>query len=106
MADVYVRSISRTGALGEITAFGEGDRPVVTVDDDGDGLVAWQAAGPRWAFMGVWASTVSHDGVFGDVEQLSTDGGVVRAGSSPTGRLAVTWQRAPYPYEIQARFGR
>ena len=105
MADVYARSISRTGTLGDITAFGQGDRPTVTLDDDGDGLLAWQAAGPRWAFMGVWASTVTRDGAFGEIEELSTDGGVVRASTSPTGRFVVTWQRAPYPYEIQARFG-
>ncbi len=106
LADVHSRTISRTGELGEITSFGAGDRPAVTLDDDGDGLVAWQAAGPSWAFMGVWASTVHRDGRFGAVEQLSTDGRVVRVDSSPTGRLAVTWQRVPYPsYEIQARFG-
>lgn len=105
LADVHARPISRTGVLGEVTAFGAGDRPAVTLDDDGDGLVAWQAPGPSWAYQGVWASTVSRDGGFGAVEQLSADGRVVRVGASPTGRFAVTWQRAPYPYEIQARFG-
>ncbi|HYN96254.1 MAG TPA: hypothetical protein VES42_20615 [Pilimelia sp.] len=107
MADVHARAISRTGALGGITSFGVGDRPVVTLDDDGDGLVAWQAAGPSYAFMGGWASTVSRNGAFGAVEQVSTDGGAIRVDSGPTGRFSVTWQRIPYPYyEIQARFGR
>lgn len=106
MADVYARPISRTGELGAVTAFGEGDRPAVALDDDGDGLVAWQAAGPSWAFMGVWASAVSRQGVFGATDQVSADGRVVRVASSPTGRFTATWQRAPYPYEIQARFGR
>ncbi len=107
MADVYARTISRTGVLGEVNAFGQGDRPTVTVDDDGDGLVAWQAAGPSWAYMGVWASTVTRAGVFGGIDQLSTDGTVVRVDSNPTGRFTAIWQRVPYPlYEIQTRSSR
>jgi hypothetical protein len=105
MADAYARTISRDGALGAVTAFGQGDRPRVALDDDGDGIVTWTAPGPSWAFMGVSASTVGRDGAFGAVAQVSAEGKVARVDSSPNGRFSVIWQCAPYPYAIQARFG-
>ncbi|MEH1057235.1 hypothetical protein V6U89_18785 [Micromonospora sp. CPCC 206171] len=103
--EVYGRRISRSGTLGTITNLGVGDRPAVTVDDDGNGLAAWHSPGPPYAAKEVHARTVARDGVFGAAERLSTNGRVVRVDSSPTGRFSVIWQRASHPYDIRARFG-
>jgi hypothetical protein len=105
LTDAYARTLSRTGVLGPVTTFGQGDRPRVALDDDGDGIVTFTAPGPSWAFNGVSASTVGRDGVFGAVEQISAEGKTARVDISPTGRFSVIWQCGPYPYTIQARFG-
>ncbi|GIJ44103.1 hypothetical protein Val02_09890 [Virgisporangium aliadipatigenens] len=105
LTDAYARTIPRTGAPGPVTAFGQGDRPRVALDDDGDGIVTFTAPGPSWAYNGVSASTVGRDGTFAPVEQLSAEGKTARVDVGPTGRFSVIWQCGPYPYTIQARFG-
>lgn len=103
--DVFGRRIYRTGAVGAITRLGVGDRPSVTLDDDGNGLAVWQSPGPPYEATKVYARTVSPTGVFGTTDLLSSDGRVVRADSNPWGRFTVTWQQRSYPYQIRARVG-
>jgi hypothetical protein len=105
LTEVYGRRISRTGALGTITRLGVGDRPAVTVDDDGNGLAVWHSPGPPYEATQVYARTVSRGGVFASAERLSSDGRVPRTDSSPGGRFSVIWQQKSYPYQIRARFG-
>ncbi|HEX2772503.1 MAG TPA: hypothetical protein VHN18_08755 [Micromonosporaceae bacterium] len=105
LTEVFGRRISRTGTLGTRTWLGVGDRPAVTVDDDGDGLAVWHSPGPPYEATQVYARTVSPDGVFASREKLSSDGRVVRTDSSPGGRFSLVWQQRSHPYQIQARFG-
>src|SRR5258708_36313379 len=51
---VFGRRISHTGSLGAITSLGVGDRPAVALDDDGNGLAAWQSPGPVTAARKVY----------------------------------------------------
>ncbi|MGW3783551.1 hypothetical protein ACWD5Z_03145 [Micromonospora chokoriensis] len=102
---VLARSISSTGALGTVTRLGAGDWPKVTLDDDGDGLVTWQAPSPDFSTSRVHARTIGPDGVFGAAEILAPDGRYAQPASSPTGRFSVIWQKGSYPSDIRARFG-
>lgn len=102
---VFARSISSTGALGPVTRLGAGDWPKLTLDDDGDGLVTWQAPSPDFSTSQVHARTIGSDGVFGAPEILAPDGRYAQPASSPTGRFSVIWQKGSYPSDIRARFG-
>ena len=99
------RRLSAAGTLGGPVGLGLGDRPEVALDDNGDGLVVWHAPGSPQEATQVKARTISQTGVFGAVRTLSSDGRVTRADTSPTGRIAVVWQRKSYPYTIKAAFG-
>jgi hypothetical protein len=103
--DVSARRISRTGTLGAVTRLGAGERPAVTVDDDGDGLAVWYSPGPLSLANQVYARTISRSGAFGTAQKLSPDGRVVRTDASPAGRFPVIWQQHAYPYQIRTRFG-
>ncbi|MDG4810944.1 hypothetical protein O7634_29655 [Micromonospora sp. WMMD1120] len=102
---VFARSISRGGVLGPVTRLGVGDWPKLTMDDDGDGLVTWQAPSPDYSTSRVHARTFGQDGLFGTAEILAPDGRYAQPASSPTGRLSVVWQKGSYPSEVHARFG-
>lgn len=102
---VFARSISGTGALGTVTRLGAGDWPKITLDDDGDGLVTWQAPSPDFSTSRVHGRTIGSDGVFGAAEILAPDGRYAQPASSPTGRFSVIWQKGSYPSDIRARFG-
>lgn len=104
-SEVFGRRIYRTGTLGSITRLGVGDRPAVTLDDDGDGLAVWHSPGPPYEANQVYARTISRTGVFGAADKLSSDGRVPRTDASPGGRFSVIWQQKSYPYQIRARIG-
>jgi hypothetical protein len=103
--DVYARRVYRTGTLGTVTRLGVGDRPAIAVDDDGDGNAVWQSPGPPYESTKVYARRIAKTGAYGTTALLTTNGSVVRADSSPGGRVAVVWQQKSYPYTIHARFG-
>lgn len=104
-SDVYGRQMSPTGALGPVSHLGVGDRPALTLDDDGKGLAVWQSPGPSGVASKVYARKIWNSGGFGTKVEVSSDGGVVRTASSPWGRFTVIWQQRSYPYQIQARLG-
>ena len=104
--DVLTRRIDRSGTLGKVSKVGIGDRPAVTVDDDGNGLIAWHSPGPPYDATEVYARTVSRGGVLSTTsDKLSSDGRVVRTATSPLGRFSVVWQQRSLPYGIHAAFG-
>jgi hypothetical protein len=53
----------------------------------------------------VKARTISQTGAFGAARPLSSEGRVARTDTSPTGRVAVVWQRSSNPYTVKAAFG-
>ncbi|MEK8104022.1 hypothetical protein NKG94_00920 [Micromonospora sp. M12] len=83
---VFARTISRTGALGTVTRLGAGDWPKVTLDDDGDGLITWQAPTPDFSTSRVYARTIGQDGAFGAAEILAPTA-LRAAGVQPDGPL-------------------
>ncbi|GAB3959505.1 hypothetical protein GCM10027614_79130 [Micromonospora vulcania] len=93
---VFARSISSTGALGTVTRLGAGDWPKVALDDDGDGLITWQAPSPDFSTSQVHARTIGQDGAFGAAEILAPDGATRsrrparRADSRSSGRRGPT----------------
>jgi hypothetical protein len=101
---VFARSISSTGVLGTVIRLGDGDWPKITLDDDGDGLVTWQAPSPDFSTTQVHARTIGPDGTVGADETIAPDGRYAQPASSPTGRFSVIWQKASYEYDIRARF--
>ena len=103
--EVFGRSISRTGALGAVTSLGVGDRPDLTLDDDGDGMVAWHTPGPPSTPTQVMSRTVTRTGSFGTAKAVTTDGSVPQVDASPTGRSTIIWQQRSHPYTIHAITG-
>jgi hypothetical protein len=102
---VFGRRISATATLGPITYLGVGDSPAVTVDDQGDGLAAWQSPGPYTVPNKVYGRKISRSGGFGPKILLSSNGEFTGTASTPWGHFAVIWEQSTAPWPVQARFG-
>ncbi|MFI9151085.1 hypothetical protein [Streptomyces sp. NPDC053367] len=103
------RRLSAAGTRGTVVALGTGERPDLAVDDDGDGMLVFQTVVPTstipYSYTKTTARTFTRSGGWGTARTLTSDGGAPQAGSRPTARFTVIWQRVSYPYTIRSVTG-
>jgi hypothetical protein len=91
---MYIRTISRTGTLGQpvlVSAYGR--QHSVHVDDDGDGSVVWQGTGVSGSVGSVRTRRVTQSGTLGPLQVIAASGVSPTAAVSPVGRVIVAWER-------------
>ncbi|MGP4085379.1 hypothetical protein [Streptomyces sp. KR55] len=103
------RRLSAAGARGTVTTLGLGDRPDLTLDDDGDGMLVFHTVVPTstipYSYTKTSARLISRSGAFGTTKTLTSDGRVPQVDARPSSRFTVIWQQATHPYAIKSVTG-